>query len=102
MASSPSSSVSSSADPYLAAWSRVADAIVATDGALPVETRRAIANGDDPVELAALLAKVRTRAYSIVDADVGGHDADVVVEAVLAAALGEADRRRAAALEAIG
>jgi len=89
-------------DPYASAWARVAEAILGTDGALPTETRAAIARGEDPPELAALLAKVRERAYAIVDADVAGHDGDAVVEAVLAAALGEADRRRVAALEAIG
>jgi hypothetical protein len=45
---------------------------------------------------------VRLHAYRIVDSDVAGLEADVVVEAVLAAALAEGDERRRAALEAIG
>jgi hypothetical protein len=69
---------------------------------MPAYVRRAIARGDDPAELAPLLAKVRAHAYRIVDADVQGFDTDVVVEAVLAAAFAEGDRRRRAALEAIG
>ena len=98
MASSPLSSASSSAD----AWDRVAHAILESEGVLPAYVRRAIARGDDPPELAPLLAKVRLEAYRIVDADVAGLDADTVYEATLAAALAEAERRRLAALKAIG
>jgi len=101
VASSRSSSVASSADPYLDAWKRVEEAILETPGALPAYVRRGIARGDDPPELAPLLAKVRARAYAIVDLDVEGLSADVVLESALAAALAEADTRRRAALEAI-
>jgi len=69
---------------------------------LPAYERRAIFRGEDPPELSALLEKVRTRAYAIADADVEGMDVDVVIEAALAAALGEALRDRSRALEAIG
>ena len=102
MESSASSSGASSADPYAAAWERVAEAIVTTLGALPEEARRAIVQGDDPAELAALLDKVRRHAYRIVDGDLSGLETDVVFEAVLAAALAEGDARRRAGLEAIG
>jgi hypothetical protein len=64
--------------------------------------RRAIFAGDDPPELAPLLEKVRRHAYRITDRDVEGLDADVVIEAALAAALGEALRDRQRALEALG
>jgi len=64
--------------------------------------RRAIARGEDPPELAALLAKVRREAHRIVDADVGGLDVDIALEAVLAASLAAGDTRRRAALKAIG
>ena len=102
MASSRSSSASSSPDPFDETWGRVADAILTSDGVLPSYVRRAIARGDDPPQLAPLLAKVRHEAYRIVDADVAGLDADTVYEATLAAALAEADRRRLAALKALG
>jgi hypothetical protein len=69
---------------------------------LPTEVRQAIARGEDPSELAPLLDKVRRHADRIVDADIDELDADVVIEAVLAAALGEGELRRRAALEAIG
>ena len=69
-------------------WASLSHAILETPGALPPYVRRAIARGDDPPELAPLLAKVRARAYTIVDADVEGLDVDVAIEATLAAALG--------------
>jgi hypothetical protein len=98
VASSRSSSASSSTDP---GWDRVVGAILATPGALPPDVRHAIFCGDDPGDLAGLLRKVREHAYRIVDADVAGMDADVVIEAALAAALGEALTDRQRALEAI-
>ena len=73
-----------------------------SEGVLPAYVRRAIARGDDPANLAPLLQKVRAHAYRIVDRDVEGFETDVVLEAVLAAALAEGDRRRRAALKAIG
>ena len=89
-------------DPYADAWERVTEAVLESEGVLPAYVRRAIARGEDPADLAALLAKVRAHAYRIVDADVEGLDTDVVFEAVLAAALAEGDVRRRAALKAIG
>jgi hypothetical protein len=76
--------------------------VLESEGALPAYVRRAIARGDDPADLAPLLEKVRAHAYRIVDRDVEGLDTDVVLEAALAAALAEGDRRRRAALRAIG
>jgi hypothetical protein len=102
VASSRSSSGASSPDPHAEAWERVARAILESPGALPAYVRRAIARGEDPPELAALLAKVRGEAFRIVDADVEGLDVDVALEAVLAASLAEGDVRRRAALKAIG
>ncbi len=89
-------------DPYLSAWERVAEAVLESEGSLQAYVRRAIERGEDPPELAPLLAKVRAHAYRIVDSDVEGLDMDVVLEAVLAAALGSGEKRRQAALKAIG
>jgi len=83
-------------------WRDVEHGILETPGALDPAVRRAIFAGDDPPELAALLDKVRRHAYRITDADVEGLDPDVVIEAALAAALGEALRDRERALEALG
>jgi len=102
VASSSSSSGDFSADPYAAAWARVEEAILESPGVLPAYVRRAIARGEDPRELATLLVKVRREAYKIVDHDAEGIDVDVVLEAVLAAALAEGDARRRGALRAIG
>jgi len=89
-------------DPYADAWERVCEAVLDSEGALPHYVRRAIERGEHPPELAPLLDKVRQHAYRIVDADVEGLDVDVVLEAVLAAALGEGELRRRSALAAIG
>ena len=89
-------------DPHLLAWERVAEAVLESDGSLPAYVRRSIARGEDPADLAPLLEKVRLHAYRIIDADVAGLDADIVLEAVLAAALGSGEERRHAALKAIG
>ncbi|MEP6812086.1 MAG: hypothetical protein ABI990_03760 [Actinomycetota bacterium] len=99
---SASPALERNSDPHGGAWACVEEAILESPGTLPAYARRAIARGQDPPELAALLAKARREAYKIVDRDVEGLDADVVLEAVLAAALAEADARRLAALRAIG
>lgn len=89
-------------DPYAAAWAAVEAAVLREPGSVDAATRAAIARGgDDPEELASLLDKVRRHAYRIVDGDAAGIDDDVVLEAVLAAALGAADERRRAALAAL-
>jgi len=93
--------VASSRSSCASSWASVAEAVLATPGALTPADREAIFAGDDPPELAALLDKVRRHAYRIVDADVVGLDVDVAVEATLAAALGCARRDRARALEAL-
>lgn len=100
--SSRSSSAGFSPDPYAEAWRAVTEAVLESQGALKAYERRAIARGEDPPELHALLEKTRNAAYTIVDADLEGLKVDVVFESILAAALGEGDRRRRAALKAIG
>jgi hypothetical protein len=103
VASSRSSSAGFSApDPHAEGWERVAEAILGTPGELSPDVRRAIADGGEPAELAPLLEKVRRHAYRVVDRDLEGLTDDAAMEAVLAAALGAADARRRAALEAIG
>jgi hypothetical protein len=82
-------------------WRDVEHGILETPGALDPAVRRAIFEGDDPPELAPLLDKVRRHAYRITDRDVEGLDPDVVIEAALAAALGEALRDRRRALEVL-
>jgi hypothetical protein len=76
-------------------WQRVRAAILAPAGSA------AIARGEDPPALAALLDKVRRQAHRISDADVAAVDVDALYEAVLAAAFGVADEKRRRAHEAI-
>jgi hypothetical protein len=83
-------------------WQNVEHGILDTPGALEPAVRRAIFAGQDPPELAPLLDKVRRHAYRITDDDVAGLEPDVVIEAALAAALGEALRDRQRALAALG
>ena len=87
-------------DPYSDAWQSVAEAILTTPGEVTEDERRAIAAGGGPSS--PLRDKVRLHAYKVVDADVAGLSDDAAIEAILAAALGAADDRRRAALEAIG
>ena len=82
-------------------WQKVTEGILETPGALDPAVRREIYAGNDPPELAPLLEKVRRHAYKIVDRDVEGLDPDVVLEACLAAALGEALTERSRAREAL-
>ncbi len=49
-------------DPYAAAWAAVEAAVLREPGSVDAATRAAIAHGDDPGELAALLDKVRRHA----------------------------------------
>jgi len=83
-------------------WQPLCEAILGAEGALTPAQRSAIFTGEDPPELAPLLEKVRKHAYKIVDRDVEGLSADAVIEATLAAALGEALTERSRALEALG
>ena len=45
-------------------------ALLDGDGAMPSATRRAIAAGVPPADLKALVDKIRSRAYTVTDADV--------------------------------
>jgi hypothetical protein len=74
-----------------------------------VDELRAIASSveDPPAELAAYLAKVRERAYTVTDADVdalkaAGVPEDTIFEQTVAAAIREGLRRFDAAERAIG
>jgi predicted kinase len=78
-----------------ALWQTVSGAILHS----PVA--QAAYRGDDPVELAPLLDKVRRHAYRISDDDVAGLEPDTVIEATLGAALAATLDERQRALEAI-
>lgn len=86
---------------------RAATAAALLDGAgtTPAELRQAIAAGEPPAELATLVQKIRTRAYTVLDQDLDDlrsrYSEDQLFEIVVAAAFGAASERLAAAHRAL-
>jgi len=82
-----------------------AAAILESTGAVPADVRRAIAAGKPPDDLAALVQKIRSRAYTVTDQDVdalkGRYTPDQLFEIIVAAAFGAAAERLAAARRAL-
>lgn len=72
---------------------------------MPSATRRAIAAGVPPADLKALVDKIRSRAYTVTDADVDAlrhhYPEDQLFEIIVAAAFGAASERLAAARKAL-
>jgi hypothetical protein len=71
----------------------------------PSELRRAVAKGAVPPNLAPLVEKIRSRAYTVTDADVDAlrahYSDDQLFELIVAATFGAASERLAAALRAL-
>ena len=67
-----------------------AAALLDRDGATPPATRRSIASGTSPGDLQALVDKIRSRAYTVTDADVDAlrrqYSEDQLFEIIVAAA----------------
>ncbi len=67
--------------------------------------RQAVALGQPPADLAGLVQRIRTEPSNITDADVdsrrGAYTEDQLFELIVAAAVGAANHRRAAALAAL-
>lgn len=82
-----------------------AAALLDRDGATPPATRRSIASGTSPGDLQALVDKIRSRAYTVTDADVDAlrrqYSEDQLFEIIVAAAFGAASDRLAAAHRAL-
>ena len=70
-----------------------------------MELRQAIAAGEPPAELATLVQKIRSRAYTVLDQDLdvlrSRYSEDQLFEIVVAAAFGAAGERLAAAHRAL-
>lgn len=81
------------------------DAALRGEGELPSKVREALARGEGPDEMRALLAKVRDHAYEVTDQDLdalrGRYTDDQLFEAVVAMVLGAADARLRAGLRAL-
>ncbi len=91
---------------------RFADAILETPGDADLELRAAVEavaagrSADLPGDLRPYVEKVAARAYTVTDADVdalreSGYSEDAIFELTLAAALGAAQARLAAGLDAM-
>ena len=67
--------------------------------------RQAVARGEPPPELAALVEKIRRWAYRVTDEDLAGlrakYDEDQLFELIVAASVGAADERSRAAFKAL-
>ena len=92
-------------DRFLPLRTATAAALLGGAGTTPVELRQAIAAGEAPAELAALVQKIRTRAYTVLDQDLdvlrSRYSEDQLFEIVVAAAFGAASERLAAAHRAL-
>lgn len=92
-------------DPYAASRLRLEQVVTRGAGHTEPSLREAIARGQAPPELAALVDKVRRHAYKVTDEDIAALAAtwsdDQIFEIVVAAALGAAGDRLRAGLAAL-
>lgn len=85
-------------------------AVLDGPGRLPAELRQAVARGEDPTDLAPLLAKIRRQAFTVTDDEIAalmapggrGYDQDEVFDLVVSTTLGAAESRYVAAMAALG
>lgn len=82
-----------------------ASALLDHDGITACELRRAVASGEPPPDLAPLVHKIRSCAYTITDRDLdavrGQYSDDQLFELIVVAAFGAASERLAAARRAL-
>lgn len=81
-------------------------AALESKGHVPASTRRAIADGAPPADVAAYVTKVQQHAYKVTDDDIAalkaaGKSEDEIFEITLAAAVGAGMKRLDAALAAV-
>jgi hypothetical protein len=94
-------------DLYAQRWRRLEDAILRSRGTLDSGVREALTAGQEvPESLALYVAKVTRHAYRVTDDDVqallaAGYSQDQIFEATLSVALGAAQTRLRAGLEAV-
>jgi alkylhydroperoxidase family enzyme len=92
---------------HAAVLARLHDAVLGPDGALPYETRLALATGRGiPAELEPFAAKIARHAYRVSEHDLealraAGFDDDAIFEATVAVALGAGLHRRDVGLAAL-
>lgn len=94
-------------DPYAEQWQQLEDAILRGSGQLDVATRAGLAAGTSvPEQLAIYARKVARYAYKVTDDDIAtlraaGYSEDQLFEATLSTALGAAQIRLRAGLDAL-
>lgn len=80
-------------------------AVLHGPGETPAELRQAVARGEGPEELRALVEKIRRHAYRVTDEDLaslgGRYTQDQLFELVVATTFGAADERMRAGLRAL-
>ena len=85
--------------------SATARAVFETPGKTSREVRQAVASGNAPADLAALIEKIHSRAYTVTDGDLdvlrASYTEDQLFEIIVAAAFGAAEQRLAAARRAL-
>ena len=92
-------------DRFASFRSATSSALLDGNGATPSVVRRAIADGAPPADLKTLVDKIRSRAYTVTDADVDAlrrqYTEDQLFEIIVSAAFGAAAERLAAARKAL-
>ena len=92
-------------DRFAAFRDATAAALLQGASATPADLRNAVAGGSAPPELATLVQKVRSRAYTVTDEDVDAlrhtYTEDQLFEIIVSAAFGAARARLAAAHRAL-
>lgn len=92
-------------DRFASLRTATASAVFDGDGETSSELRRAVAADEGPPNLGPLLQKIRSRAYTVTDADIdalrGQYSDDQLFELIVAATLGAASERLAVALRAL-
>lgn len=92
-------------DRFASLRNATASALLDANGDTDPELRRAVARGDAPPELTALVQKIRSRAYTVTDEDIdalkGRYSEDQMFEIIVAAAFGAASERLAAGRRAL-
>ena len=92
-------------DRFKALRDATAAALLTSRGATPQQLREAVAKGQALPELAALVQKIRTRAYTVSDQDIDAlrstYTEDQLFEIIVASAFGAARDRLSAALNAV-
>ena len=92
-------------DPYASSRLKLEEVVTRGPGQTEPSLREAIARGEAPAELAALVEKVRRHAYKVTDEDIAALKAkwsdDQIFEIVICAAIGQPSRQYTSALAAL-